>query len=580
MQPVPVDLILHALAENLIGMEGNDESLRSLGHTILRTCIDTRALPAQWCNGAGVGQQMSWLTRRLADVDTHPHIAAETRAMEVAIARRLADTALSLLITQDDGDKTAAVTLLDAAHRVVGLPGAEVHAEDTASWESRVLALEGQLQSLRESYAAVSVENDAWRDWSVNLGGMQDRPNAHDATLRDAVSKRLFATDAKAVSDLRQKVATLERDQTALRKEADEAIAEAAAHLKDVKTARDEADSLRVKLRQEEAKVLDLEADVERLAECDKRADLYRDHMQEVRAALGILTNASHSDTIKRIADIRGIDSSRPVAERITWIARFNNGNGGASITLDGRTVLVTGKMADDLAEALHPRRQHVADLKDEVAMLRRDHAALGNVEAASSQRAEDYRQRLLAINEALGIACNASQELTLLTIRTIGKIDQWETWASNLLGVDDGTAQELQGLIVKQVKRTEALSLQNLTRHDIIESIVAALKLDPGASKSDIIETIKGLHDDRAKLGALVCGDNDKVVEAPMTAPRFRVGDRVIYGEYSSAIVWTVEQVQEDGKMCHLKREFHPAMVAACTAIRSVPVASLTLTA
>ena len=226
MQPVPTDLILHALAENLIGMEGDNESLRSLGHTILRTCIDLRALPAQWCNGAGVGQQMSWLTRRIATGDIHPHVAAETRAMEVAISRRLADTAISLLVTQDDGDKTAAMTLLEAAHRVVGLPSAEAHAEDAASWQSRVLALEGQL---------------------------------------------------KAAVDL------------------------------------------------------------------------------------GILTIKSHSETINRIADIRNVDSSRPTAERLTWIARFNNGNGGVSLTLDGRTVLVTGKMADDLAEALHPRLTTVA---------------------------------------------------------------------------------------------------------------------------------------------------------------------------------------------------------------------------
>lgn len=522
MQPVPVDLILHELAGTLISDLQPDESLRTLGHTI-RTCVDLRALPAQWCNGAGVGQQMSWLTRRLVDGDIHPHVAAETRAMEVAISRRLADTALSLLVTQDDGDRTAALTLLEAAHRVVGLPSAEAHAEDTASWQSRVLALEGQL---------------------------------------------------KAAVDL------------------------AAAHFEDVKTARDEADALRTKLRQEEAKVLDLEADVERLAESDKRADLYRDHMQEVRAALNILTNASHYDTIKRIADIRNVDSSRPVTERLTWIACFNNGNGGASITLDGRTVLVTGKMADDLAEALHPRRQNVADLKDKVATLERDHAALGKVETATSQRAEGYHQRILATNEALGIACNASQELTLKTIgelrqnsyseiealkstrdkllhdldnakanlaarNTIIKnfTDQWETWARNLLGVDDGTAQELQALIGKKLSQHELRASLNIGLHketeawsawaertsgrhnptapharQVIERRIGdmaavrdALNLDREASHEDIIETIKSLQADRAKLCALVCGDNDKTVDAPVDAPRFKIGDRVL---------------------------------------------------
>lgn len=69
---------------------------------------------------------------------------------------------------------------------------------------------------------------------------------------------------------------------------------------------------------------------------------------------------------------------------------------------------------------------------------------------------------------------------------------------------------------------------------------------------------------------------------DAPVAveAPRFKVGDRVIYAEYSKTIVWTVAQVQDDGKTCHLQREFHPAMVAARTAVCGVPVASLTPTA
>jgi hypothetical protein len=53
--------------------------------------------------------------------------------------------------------------------------------------------------------------------------------------------------------------------------------------------------------------------------------------------------------------------------ERLTWSPRFNNGNGGAIISLGGRTVLVSGEMADDLAEALHPQRGQVADLKAKV---------------------------------------------------------------------------------------------------------------------------------------------------------------------------------------------------------------------
>ena len=449
MQPVPVDLILHALAENLIGMEGDDESLRTLGHTILRTCVDLRALPAQWCNGAGVGQQMSWLTRRLEGGDCAPnaifvttgpngtliptgqHVAAETRAMEVAISRRLADTALSLLVTQDDGDKTAALTLLEAAHRVVGLPSAEVQSEDTTSWQSRVLALEGQLK------AAVDTKNA----WALEANSRTHLAEKFEAELKGAAASLLH-----------------------MHKERD--------------AARDEANALRQKVGQLDAVI-----------ETNKR----------LQQAVQSLRETLKSD-----------NTPRPTAERLTWIARFNNGNGGASITLDGRTVLVTGKMADDLAEALHPRRQYVADLKDKVAMFDRD---------------------------------------------------AWMPWARNLLGVDDGTAQELQACIAKKLtshelrfnlnmglhKETEAWSAwaeRTSGRHNptapharqVIErrigdmaAVLDALKLDREASHEDIIETIKNLQADRAKLCALVCGDNDKTIDAPVDAPRFKIGDRVL---------------------------------------------------
>ena len=428
MQPVPVDLILHALAENLIGMEGNDESLRSLGHTILRTCIDLRALPAQWCNGAGVGQQMSWLTRRLADGDIGPHVAAETRAMEVAISRRLADTAFSLLITQDDGDKTASLTLLEAAHRVVGLPGAEAHAEDTASWQSRVLALEGQLKA---------------------------------------------------------------------------AVGLAAAHFEDVKTARNEADALRQKVGQLDAVI-----------ETNKR----------LQQAVQSLRETLKSD-----------NTPKPTAERLTWIARFNNGNGGASITLDGRTVLVTGKMADDLAEALHPRRQYVADLKDKVATLERYRRDIATLKAERDEFEAVAEANLADMNAARGEADALRQKVATLERdhAALGFTDQWKTWARNLLGVDDGTAQELQVCIAKKLtshelrfnlnmglhKETEAWSAwaeRTLGRYNptapharqVIErrigdmaAVCDALKLDREASHEDIIETIKSLQADRAAL-------------------------------------------------------------------------------
>lgn len=72
-------------------------------------------------------------------------------------------------------------------------------------------------------------------------------------------------------------------------------------------------------------------------------------------------------------------------------------------------------------------------------------------------------------------------------------------------------------------------------------------------------------------------CAAEELDLVAAPAPPTFKVGDRVIYVEYSSQIVWTVEQVQTDGLSCHLHRSFRPSMVSACTAICNVPVASLT---
>ena len=132
MRTIPVDLILHELAARLAELPDTtdtpDTQHRDLHLAISRGCIRPQTLAEEWTAGAGVAQQAAWLVRRLDGEDmTTPRlreIAAETRAMEVAIARRLADCALSLLVTQDAEDAATAQTLLQAAQRVVGLPAA------------------------------------------------------------------------------------------------------------------------------------------------------------------------------------------------------------------------------------------------------------------------------------------------------------------------------------------------------------------------------------------------------------------------------------------------------------------------
>jgi hypothetical protein len=136
MRTIPVDLILHELATRLAELP--DTHHRDLHLAISRGCIRPQALAEEWTHGAGVAQQAAWLVRRLDGEDMTAHrlreIAAETRAMEVAVARRLADCALSLLVTQDAEDRAAASTLLAAAHRVVGLERIETVATTAGAW--------------------------------------------------------------------------------------------------------------------------------------------------------------------------------------------------------------------------------------------------------------------------------------------------------------------------------------------------------------------------------------------------------------------------------------------------------------
>lgn len=132
MRTIPVDLILHELAARLAELP--DTQHRDLHRAISRGCIRPQFLAEEWTSGAGVAQQAAWLVRRLDGEDMNAprlrEIAAETRAMEVAVARRLADCALSLLVTQDPEDTTAAQTLLQTAQRVVGLATAKSSAEE------------------------------------------------------------------------------------------------------------------------------------------------------------------------------------------------------------------------------------------------------------------------------------------------------------------------------------------------------------------------------------------------------------------------------------------------------------------
>ena len=227
MRTIPVDLILHELAARLAELP--DPQHRDLHHAISRGCIRPQALAEEWTSGAGVAQQAVWLVRHLDGEDmTTPRlreIAAETRAMEVAVARRLADCALSLLVTQGAEDAATAQTLLQAAQRVVGLPAAKPNAEtappasvmygvvddlspatlrrylaatrDALGLGSGPVFLDDivtRAKSLADSHEAEIKRGDAadaWHSWAAKLSGRGHALSSSKA-LREALSARLI----------------------------------------------------------------------------------------------------------------------------------------------------------------------------------------------------------------------------------------------------------------------------------------------------------------------------------------------------------------------------------------------------
>lgn len=262
MRSIPVDLILHELAARLAELP--DTQHRDLHRAISRGCIRPQSIAEEWTSGAGVAQQAAWLVRRLdgdiskpaslsvttgpgmSVVPTGQMVAAETRAMEVAVARRLADCALALLVTQDTEDASTAQTLLQAAQRVVGLATAKPVAEsvrftsatDSAEDDLSPATLHHHLAATRDALGlgsgpvflsdivarakaladadaarhAAEVENankasviakqeglianltrerDAWSAWATKLAG-QGHEHSSSKALREALSARLI----------------------------------------------------------------------------------------------------------------------------------------------------------------------------------------------------------------------------------------------------------------------------------------------------------------------------------------------------------------------------------------------------
>lgn len=232
MKPTPVDIVLHSLADNL--RELPDDRLRDLANAITTHCVDPRVVADQWTDGAGVGQHAAWLLRRLDPNDSGlrpawAKVSAETRAMEVAVARRLADAGLALLVTQDDDDRTAGEALLEASHLVVGLPRAQEAQYSGLANEARlvvdhittwsrtsdhpyvgtrlsvaVVDLTKRIDALRASDAearkgadALSAKCADWRAWALSMTKLDPLRLLSDSDVRLAVDNILGGGSAE-----------------------------------------------------------------------------------------------------------------------------------------------------------------------------------------------------------------------------------------------------------------------------------------------------------------------------------------------------------------------------------------------
>ena len=116
---VPVDLIIHTLAEKL--KEGTEEWHNDLS-LALYACIDLDALAEEW-DASLAYQSAEWILRRINGGPPEPSMAstAATRVTEIAVAKRLATRACCLGVTQDAEDLAAARSLWRAATRIVGV---------------------------------------------------------------------------------------------------------------------------------------------------------------------------------------------------------------------------------------------------------------------------------------------------------------------------------------------------------------------------------------------------------------------------------------------------------------------------
>lgn len=132
MRTIPVDLILHSLLDLLRAVPADTPGAYT---EALALCIDHRRVAEEWQADGDPAQAADWLRWRLNHRDTPIAgiVGKDTRTIEVAVARRLADVAFALCIEQTAEATAHATTLLRAAQAIVGL-------ESDTAYKARVIA--------------------------------------------------------------------------------------------------------------------------------------------------------------------------------------------------------------------------------------------------------------------------------------------------------------------------------------------------------------------------------------------------------------------------------------------------------
>jgi SPP1 gp7 family putative phage head morphogenesis protein len=219
MRSIPVDLILHELAARLAELP--DTQHRDLHRAISSGCIRPQSIAEEWISGAGVAQQAAWLVRRLDGEDmTTPRlreIAAETRAMEVAIARRLAEH-----VVKRRGSVLS--TALDAVAANVGTASKAAWARQAkAAVGVDLSAIEPNLTPTMERFRRENLDLivSMARDKVARVRAiLDDAPNARVETIRDRILEEQGVTKRQAALIARDQVLSLNAQVAQARHEA------------------------------------------------------------------------------------------------------------------------------------------------------------------------------------------------------------------------------------------------------------------------------------------------------------------------------------------------------------------------